>query len=163
MVKAIKPQKKKYHCALILGALAKSTRSRFTYLNHLIKHEKISLDRIYFLVGQRPLFHNYESKEVLLGNYPHSLLIKKNWKPPKVLPQTETEAAQLIVDQTELADVSLKDQIYYIDTPMQKTSKGSERRPNTTDTVIEWLSKKHKEILFCRFLQTLTVGIKMLS
>jgi len=141
MTHDILPRENHYDCVLILGALAETMRSRFSYLVYLIKEGKIKTNRIVFLVGARPTYPDKEDKNKLLGNYSHNLPIRKDWAHSGELPKTETEAARLIVEQVDL-DVRLKKIIDFVNTPMQQNKNGSLRRPVTADTINAWLQSK---------------------
>ena len=142
MTKKIEPSQKEYDVAIVLGALAQTMRSRFSYLVKLLEEKKIKVKKIVFLVGARPIFPDRETPEILLGSYKHTLPLKETWSHEGPFPSTEAEAAKLIVSQTKLPDESFRENIVFVDTPMQLRKNGKLRRPNTQDTVLAWLKTK---------------------
>lgn len=137
------PQHEHYDYALILGATAKSMRTRFAYFIKLW-NRGVRVDSVIFLVGQREIAPIVETPELILGRYKHDLLILDSWQAPMLLPRNETEVARLIVDQAILPPGLTTNMISFVDTPMQKRAMGQLERPNTTDTVELWLTQDIK-------------------
>lgn len=133
----IKPSKTKYKYAVILGATAVGMRTRLAYLKKL--HENgVVFDNLVFLVGERPRSLAVESDEVLLDAQNGIIDFDEKWSFSGIFPQTETEIARLVYEQSELSAAFRSIPVTFIDTPMQKTTQGSLRRPTTEDTIYEW-------------------------
>jgi hypothetical protein len=137
MIDNVKPIKKEYCYVLILGATVDRVRSRLFHLQKLCE-QGIKFDFIILLGGQRPLDKEIES-EAHLFDYNSYLPIRKDWHVPTVLPSTEIEMMKMVVDQSDLP-LALKEKMIFIDTPMQLTAEGKQRRPNTADTIKSWLA-----------------------
>lgn len=137
----IKPIKKNYDYCLMLGATVQRVRTRFAYLLDLHK-QGVTCQQIIMLGGKRRLDEKIESATQLLDAHNTDLLFKKDWQLNQALPTNETEMMRMVVDQTDLpADFAKK--IIFIDTPMQSNGDGAPmRRPNTGDTIKQWL-KSH--------------------
>jgi hypothetical protein len=144
MISDVEPTKNNYDSIVILGSLAQSMRSRYAYLLKLLREKKIQTENIVFLVGARPTLPKLEDSDKLLGNYSHNLKIRESWTHQGPLPETETEAAQLIVEQGEWNELEPLPNISFVDTPMQQNKDNSFRRPNTTDTIVKWLEADPK-------------------
>ncbi len=137
----IKPSHNTYDTALILGATLSTIRNRLAYALELWK-SGIRFDSLVFLVGERPLDPEKESRQELFDRNNKQLAIKATWQEPVELPKTETEMAKMVFDQTELPQGFLDHvKVYFIDTPMQSTPEGGTRRPNTGDTIKLWLDE----------------------
>lgn len=139
-IEAIYPHKKYYDYALLLGAVVPTMRSRLEFLVKLWE-DGLRFKKLVFLVGNRPLDENLESKEVILNHTNLNLPLNNEWKFSGELPKTESEAAKLIWDQSDLPKEMKETEIIFVDTPMQADEKGSLKRPTTDDTVKLWLSK----------------------
>lgn len=113
LVDDLKPAKKHYKHALVLGSLLKSAQSRVAYLEQLLE-EGIEVDKIVFLTGARPLLDSEKSVTGL---------------------QTEAEMMQWVYHHSNLPK---QIPVAFIDSPM-KLRAGIWRRPQTTDTVKDWL------------------------
>jgi hypothetical protein len=126
-INGIAASQKTYKYALVLGALASTMYSR---LHYLVKEWErgVRFDTIIFLVGERPLNPDLENRE-LFGN-------------PKIMPSTETEAAQLIWQQaqTEIPEQLATLPVLFISAPMKRSADGTLKRPTTDDTIKEWLA-----------------------
>ena len=145
MVAEVAPSRREYDYGIILGATVKTLRARFAHLLHQVEANGLRFRKVFFLVGEREVSPELETKEAILGLYRHGLPIRKGFEAPAVLPKTETEMAKLIVEQTKFRDKSFKERIFFIDTKKQKTKSGAFRRPNTADTVKAWLATKPKK------------------
>ena len=140
----ISAEKKQYRYAIVLGALASRVRSRLAFLIDQW-NSGVRFDELIFLGGTRPLHTKLENKELLLDSHNKELPFKKDWKLEGPLPKTEYEMIKMIFDQSDLPDELKKNVVVtFIDTPMQKKSDGTLRRPNTEDTIGSWLSENPK-------------------
>ena len=138
LIQEIKPSKKHYNHVVVLGSTVTSIRNRLSYLINLWDND-VRFDSINILAGQRPLDETIESPEALLHNSCPTLNFKKNWQFSGQLPTTETEMIKLVFDQTDLPTEWNTITINFVDTPMQETDNGTLRRPNTHDTILEWI------------------------
>jgi hypothetical protein len=138
LIQEIKPSKQHYNHVVLLGSTVISIRNRLAYLIDLW-NDGIRFDSINILAGQRPLDKTIESPEILLKNSCPALNFKQNWQLSGQLPTTETDMIKLVFDQTELPSEWNNITINFVDTPMQQTENGTIRRPNTLDTVLEWI------------------------
>ncbi len=137
LVQEVTPMQQEYEYALILGATVHPVRTRLAHLISLFK-KGIQFKHIVVLGGQRPLDPNRESPEELLKpktDFP----LKNDWVLSGDLPKTETEMMRMVFDQAILPEEMQSTPIVFVDTPMQTTLNGNLRRPNTPDTVVEWL------------------------
>ena len=142
VISAISPSKSYYTYALILGATLQRVRTRIAYL-HELGQKGIVFDQIILLGGKRPLDPEIEKSEQLLDYNNPDLPIRKDWQFNGSLPTTETEMMKMVVDQSELPQ-RIKQRIVIIDTPMQPAANNTLRRPNTADTMKEWLKNNPK-------------------
>jgi hypothetical protein len=137
----IKPSQKEYHDAVILGASLSTIRTRLKYALDLWE-QGIRFKRIIFLVGERPLDPQKESREELYDRNNNQIAIRNSWQEPNELPKTETEMTKMVFDQTELPEGFLNQvSVRFVDTPMQINPDGTTRRPNTGDTIKLWLTQ----------------------
>lgn len=138
----VRPTKKEYDYGVILGALVSRVRQRLASALQTWK-EGVRFKKLVFLVGARPLDPEKESERDLYNATNKFLPIKAGWTRPEVAPTTETEMARMVFDQAALPE-DFKDAVtvQFIDTPMQKLPNGEFRRPNTGDTVTQWLDDK---------------------
>jgi hypothetical protein len=138
LVHAIKPSTQHYNYAVLLGSTVNDIRNRLAYLIELWKCET-RFDSVVIFAGKRPLDKTIETPEQLLNNNPPTVPFKKNWHFNGQLPCTETEMIKLIFNQTDMPTEWNTIPIIFVDTPMQKTIGDTLRRPNTQDTINEWL------------------------
>jgi len=136
----VNPTQKNYDYGVILGALVSRVRQRLASAVEAWNNG-VRFTHLVFLVGARPLDPEKESERDLFNVSNKYLPIKPGWKAPEVLPTTETEMARMVFDQADLPEEFRKAvTVTFIDTPMQKTATGDLRRPNTGDTVNQWLA-----------------------
>lgn len=152
MRKEILPSEKSYDFIIILGATVDSMRERTAFLLSLLKRKIIVLQprtRLFFITGDRDLFPN----ENILESKEHSFV--PDWVIPSLnkLPQTEQEAASVVLDQM-IGKTSLRDRIKILVSP-KRYDKESKKwvRPhtgNTIETLIEHIKDdlKNKKLLF---------------
>jgi hypothetical protein len=138
LVHEIEPSNQHYNYVILLGATVESVRNRLAYLITLWNNG-VRFDSIIILTGQRPLDPTIESPELLLHNNSTTFPCKPNWQFNGQLPRTETEMIKLVFDQADIPTELKNIPVYFIDTPMQLTENGALRRPNTLDTIKEWL------------------------
>ena len=138
LIQEIKPSNQHYDHVVLLGSTVTSIRNRLSYLIN-VWNNGVRFDSINILAGQRPLDSTVESPEALLNNTYQTLHFKQNWQFNGNLPTTETEMIKLVFDQADLPTEWNNIAINFVDTPMQQTGDGTLRRPNTLDTIIEWV------------------------
>jgi hypothetical protein len=143
LTQEIKPAHLHYDYAVLLGATLNTVRNRLAHLIALWD-SGIHFDSIIILGGKRPLDNTIESSQALLNNTVTSLPFKQNWEFNGQLPTTETEMMKFVFDQTDTPATWKTIPLIFVDAPMQKTENGSLRRPNTQDTVDEWLKNNPK-------------------
>lgn len=137
---AVQPSQKFYNYVLVLGATVNPVRARLAYALKLWQ-QGVRFDTLVFLVGARPLDPKKEPATELFARNNQFLPIRADWQESKQLPQTETEMARMVFDQAELPEDFKKSvKIVFVDTPMQEKLDGTHRWPNTTDTIVHWLS-----------------------
>lgn len=143
LINEIKPVKQHYDYAVFLGATLNTVRYR---LGHLIAlwNSGVRFDSIIILAGKRQLDSTIESSESLLNNTCTKLSFKSDWQFNGQLPTTETEMIRFVFDQTDTPTAWKTIPCIFVDAPMQPTENGSLRRPNTQDTVDEWLKNNPK-------------------
>ncbi len=160
VLKEIKPQHASYDYLLVMGAALPRMRERLKHAIDLA-NEGVHVDNVVLLAGQRPINPTIEPQETFYDRGNKDLPIRPDWVAPKEMPQTEYDAMRMIFDQAQLpehwknarmyvlngnqedpvidyADKTTK--IIFVNTPMQQVADGSERRPNTGDTVKTWLT-----------------------
>jgi hypothetical protein len=139
-IEATYPHFNEYQGAIIHGALLSRVRLR---LHYLVKQWEngVRFTHLYFLSGERFLNKEYENKESLISDSSSLLKIKKDWKEPTQLPQTEHEMTKLVWDQSDIPDdMRTQVTVHFINAPMKKDVKTKKNiRPTTNDTVKEWL------------------------
>jgi hypothetical protein len=140
LIDEVKPLKKQYRYALVFGATVQGMRLRFAYLLELIETQGIEVETIVFLVGKRKRSDAVEGADILYTQEHSILPFSDQWQRPDMLPETETDLARLIIEQTALPD-SIKNNIIVIDAPCHVHADGTITRPNTEDTVHAWLSQ----------------------
>jgi len=142
LIQEIKPLHQHYDYAVLLGATLNTVRNRLAYMIAL-HNSGIRFDSIIVLGGKRPLDNKIESPELLLNNSSTALPSKQNWQFNGQLPTTETEMMKFVFDQTDTPAAWNTIPLIFVDAPMQPAENGSLRRPNTQDTVDEWLKEYH--------------------
>jgi hypothetical protein len=142
LVHEVKPLKLHYNYAVFLGATLETVRSRLAHLITLW-NDGIRFDSIIVLAGKRQLDSTLESPESLLNNTCAQLPSKQNWQFNGQLPTTETEMIKFVFDQTNTPEKWSTIPCIFVDAPMQTAENGSLRRPNTQDTVDEWLKQNN--------------------
>jgi hypothetical protein len=124
--------KKHYKYALLLGCTGPCMRDRYDYLISEAKRG-VNCDEWIFLVGDRPISPQVESPAAL-----QKLVTQK--LPDNI--KTEADIARLLVKDTTLP-VELKNtKITVLSSPMKKIGDGKLVRPNTGDTIHQWLQTK---------------------
>jgi hypothetical protein len=119
-VDTISPQKQQYDIALVLGGYKDRMDARFDYLIKLWK-EGVRFNKLIFLTGARPIDFEHEDVCDCL--------------------ETETELMQFLYEELDLPEEMRHIPVTIVDTPAQKKEDGSLRRPNTADTLREWLKQ----------------------
>jgi hypothetical protein len=139
LIQEIKPAQQQYNHVVLLGSTIQSIRNRLAYLITLWNNG-VRFDSINILAGQRPLDKTIESLEILLDTTSTALSCKQSWQLNGALPTTETEMIKMIFDQADLPSEWNNIAINFVETPMQQTENDSQRRPNTHDTIVEWIT-----------------------
>jgi hypothetical protein len=138
----IKPLNKNYDYCLLMGGLAARFQLRFAYLLDLWK-QGIRFKNLIILGGQRPRDLQIENEEVFLKNLPYQ--VNKNWKFDGKFPETESEINKFIYNQMDFPkEFNEFVNVQFIDAKMKINSDGSLSRPNTGDTMHEWVKTNPK-------------------
>jgi len=140
MIDEVRPLGRVYDHVLVLGATVQRVRTRLAYL-HQLTEQGVIFHEITLLGSQRPLDPNIESEKELLNPDAPDLPIRSDWCLRGALPKTESDMIRMVVDQSHFSS-ELQFRMQVIDTPMQDTAEGKKRRPNTADTIREWLATK---------------------
>lgn len=143
LIKEVKPSDQQYDYALLMGAIASTVRTRLNYLATLFKNG-IHFKKIIFLGGARPLDTELESEFILYNPDVTRYPLNPAWQKPSKLPKTEIEMMRMLYEQMDLSSEFRAIPVRFIDTPMQQNPNGTIRRPNTADTIKEWLTTKPK-------------------
>jgi hypothetical protein len=120
-VKAIHATEENYTYLLLLGAYAPRVEQRIEYMVSEWKRG-VRFEKIVFLTGARFLEKERE-------RFPTHI-------------QTEAEMICYLWDHSDIPAVIRKLPVIIIDTPRQTLKNRKDRRPNTADTIREWLSTK---------------------
>jgi hypothetical protein len=139
-VNAVSPHFTHYQGAIVHGSLLQSARLR---LHCLIEQWQrgVRFTHLYFLTGERPLEEQYENRQTLTQDGDSPLKIKKGWREPDALAETEVEIMQLIWEQSDIPEEMLRQvEVHFISAPRRKDpTSGKMVRPTTDDTVEMWL------------------------
>lgn len=121
MIKEIAPLDSQYEYALLPGQLLSRVKIR---INHLLSlwNQGIRFNTLVVLSGARQLD-------------PHEEAFEPRFKNAK----TEFEMIKIIFEQIDMPDELRALPTVFIDTPQQQTVQGTLRRPNTADTILQWL------------------------
>ena len=136
----IEPLQNSYDYALLLGGTVDDVRNRLAYLITL-SNKGIHFGALIILTGQRQLDATLESDELLLNNKRDDLPLRQEFSFNGRFPDTETEMIKLVFQQTDIPAALNNIPHFLIDTPMQMGDNGSLRRPNTQDTITQWLTE----------------------
>jgi len=138
------PSQKNYMYGIVLGALVSRVRTRFAFLIEQWK-KGVRFEELVFFGGQRPLHSELESAEILFDLNNKDLPFSPDWQLQGEIPKTEAQMMRMVFDQADLPeDFKKQVRVTVVDAPMQKKSDGTLRRPNTNDTVQEWLRTNPK-------------------
>lgn len=135
----IKPHKTHYAYALLLGARLKTVIKRVAYLIDQW-NRGVRFKTLVILAGQRDLDQEVEGLDILLNSpavtMQDSQSLKACWQSVK----TETEMMRTVLDACLLPGSMRQDvQIVVIDAPKKQRPDGTFVRPNTADTIAQWL------------------------
>ena len=140
LVGEVKPQQRSYDYALLNGGTVDTMRERLAYLCKLW-NEGVQFKHLVLLSGERPLFTDIETDEVLEGKHQQLLSMRADWKfDTAKKPKTEMEALQMIYEQTQLPADFRKVPVITVSCPMKKDAQGVLRRPTTKDTYQQWMA-----------------------
>lgn len=135
----VKPSAPLYDYVLLNGSTVPTMRERLAFLFKLY-NEGFRFKKMVIFLGDRPLDPVKEPETILFDRKNGVLPIRDDWKEPGQYPKTESAAGHMLMDQAMLpAGFKESVEIEFVDTPMQKAGDGSMRRPNTGDTVNQWL------------------------
>lgn len=146
------PVHQQYNYALLLGGELETTRIRLAYLCKLWNNG-VRFEELFFLCSQRPLFpiENFNT----FHNINNGILrFNSNWQTP-FTPQifeTQTKAeelneytlTQLLYKQADIPSTLRAVPTQFLGTPMKISNDGMHKRPNTADTIIDWLKTNPK-------------------
>jgi hypothetical protein len=139
LVDDVLPSKKEYDYVLVHGATLLATRARIAFL---VKSwlSGVRFKQIVFLTGARMLDSVQESVDQLCDVTQTILPIRSDWQYDASKPYiTETDMTGHVYEQgmlpAELKEIPFR----VVDAPQQVAKDGSKKRPNTIDTLNEWL------------------------
>ena len=140
LVQKVEPTYTSYKYALLFGGTLDDVRDRLGYLITLWNNG-IRFNSLIILTGQRSLDTVLESHELLINNTIENLPPKQTWHFNGKFPTTETEMIKFVFEQTDIPAAWKNLPHVLVDTPPQKTGPHSFRRPNTEDTIVQWLKE----------------------
>ncbi len=140
LIQKVEPSKKYYDYALLFGGTLDDVRNRLAYLITLWDNG-IRFNSLVILTGQRLLNATLENHERLLNNQHKGLPSKNTWHFKENFPTSEPEMIKFVFEQTDIPRAWDTVSRIFIDTPPQETGSNSFRRPNTEDTIIQWLKE----------------------
>ncbi len=140
-IASITPVFKRYEYALIYGALCSRVRSRLSFLVNEW-NKGIRFDTLVFLGGDRDLEKDFETAE-LLQSENKILPIRADFSWSKEFPKNETEMMKFIYEQADLPEGMRNVKVIFVDAP-KKLVNGVLKRPDTLDTLVEWLKDSPK-------------------
>lgn len=140
MIDEIRPTKKIYDYALVLGCAVPRLKRR---LSHLISlwNEGIRFKQIVFLTADRPLDSSYESRESLLCNTPENLPLAP-LSDGEELPKTEAEAMAFYYRMGLLPPELKALPLQIVVAKTCEITSSAKMRPNRGDTVLSWFKYK---------------------
>jgi hypothetical protein len=113
-----KPSLKVYDKALILGATTSRMQMRLDYLKQLYA-QGVRFNEVVWLTGKRPLDKRVDSLTERCQN--------------------ESEAAHILWNEASLPEGMRNLPVVFVEVPMMKGEGSSLKRPNTEDTIVDWL------------------------
>ena len=142
MLGEVKPQRSSYDYVLINGGTIDSMRERLAYLCDLWQ-QGVRFNNLVLLSGERPLFADIETDDVLEGKHQTILPVRADWQwNAAKKPKTEMEALQMIYQQAQLPMGFRDIPVIAVLSPMKKDVQGVLRRPTTKDTYEQWMALK---------------------
>lgn len=144
LLSEVRPQYNEYEYALLNGDTLKYFRPRIAFL-FLLFEEGVRFQKLIVCTGARPLDPDEEPETMFFDRDNGIAPIRDDYQLPAELPKTETDIAHMLFDQA-IFPVWFTESvaIEFVDTPMQKHTDGSVRRPNTGDTIHHWLDRYPK-------------------
>jgi len=146
----VNPRNKRFDYLIIFGAVFEGMLERVAFAHRLLEAGKIIAPQMVFLVGERALDHEEESREKieqLLRKYPKKLFAF----PPSGWNKLTTELDIPLFLVSNLA-FSPKSPIKHF--VMIFTATQGARRPNTADTLLHWLTKGPEQASRCLFVSS---------
>jgi len=140
LMQRVEPSRISYDYAVLFGGTLDDVRNRLAYLIAL-SNKGITFNSLVILTGQRLLDTTLESHELLLNDKIEGLPSQKTWYFDGKFPTTEPEMIKFVFEQTDIPSAWNKTRCFFVDAPMQTTENGSFRRPNTQDTITQWLKE----------------------
>ncbi len=137
LVDEIKPEGKSYNYVLLLGATAPTMQRRLDQVISLWE-SGIRFENLVFLVSQRPLIDDVDQVESLIKRTVTTGPL------PKTRPNTETEAAKMIWQNSDIPAAMRHCNTVFIDTPRRLLNNNEWQRANTKDTLNQWLQPSNK-------------------
>lgn len=147
LVNEVTPQSKNYDYVVILGASLPTARIRISWLIKLW-NDGIRFKKVFVLTGQRPLDSEKETLAMLDKEYVNKLrvrnpfigVVRSDWKIDSSMKfETESDMMKLIYEQSDMPEVLRQVEVVFIESPMKESSAGKKIRPNTADTLKDWL------------------------
>lgn len=139
-LKAIKPVKKHYDYAVILGATVPAVRNRLNYLFKLC-NEGVRVDKVVFLGADTELTTGVEFNR-LMDRTDSSYPFLENWSLKGSNPKTEIEMMEAIWSQTNLPSALKGTPTQFVATPAILNADGALRRADTSATLRQWMKEE---------------------
>lgn len=133
------PMKMYHDYCLVLGSELESFRERLAYVA-LLWDAGIRFSELIFLSGARILDSRHENEAAIM-NFSQNVLPLNNDTCYKKLLQTESEMVAFLYQHSKIPQALRQIPYSIVDTPQKFMPDGTKKRPNTEDTVREWLSK----------------------
>lgn len=137
LVKELRPKSQEFEYALLLGATAPRMETRLLQLAKLWQ-DGVRFNEIIFLVGQRPLTPGIDQVDTLVTRVLGKAASEEARRNAR--PMTETEAATMVYETTELPEAMRKVPVHYVDTP-RYWHNDHWQRANTRDTLKKWMER----------------------
>ena len=138
-IDTVVPAKKSYRYLVVLGSLFDSVKLRFKNAIECIKERDVTVEKIVFLVGNRPCVADQGENEEAFKKFAPDL---------EVMPKDEYDMAKLVYE--VMADDDIKQiPVSFVCAPMKKTADGRLTRPTTQDTIELWIEQEDIESGSC--------------
>lgn len=129
MIQQENPSQEAYDIIIIFGATASGMRGRLGFAQKCCYEQLCNSSCLVFLTSERPRFDDIETASVIFNK----TIVDK-------LPEREIEIAHILVDDI-ITNALVRDRLQFVATNLIIEPSGSQRRANTFDTIVTWLSQ----------------------